>query len=102
MKIINEKNQIQPVLLSIDTITKKRFKTERHYILSEFVDNINKERIGTKYKLVTGRFIAIKLSHLKDNGTLYYFLSICKDYKNRQGSFSKCFFGSLKIKETPQ
>lgn len=31
-------------------------------------------------------------------GDIAYSLSVCKDYKNRGQAFSKCFFGSLKIK----
>lgn len=82
----------------VEKTNKSRIKSERASIVSEFVQEINKERIGSKYKPVTGRMIAVKLSHLKDNGTLYYFLSVCRDYKNRGGAFSKCFWGSLKVR----
>lgn len=77
---------------------KSRITSERAYILSEFVEEINKERINTKFKPITGRAVAMKLSHIKDKFTLRAFLSDCRDYKNRKGSFSKCFFGSLKCK----
>lgn len=85
-------------LNSIDKSQKSRITNERQDILSQFLTEINKERIGTKFKLMTGRGVAMKLSHLKDNTTLYYFLSECKDYKNRNGSFSKYFFGALKVR----
>lgn len=75
---------------------KSRITNERQEIISQFVDEINKERIGTKYKPVTGRAIAIKLSILKTNQELYQFLSECRDYKNRQGFFGKRFFGGFK------
>lgn len=90
--------EIKDIINKIDFSQKTRIKSERADIVSQFLLEINKERIGTKYKLMTGRGVAMKLSHLKDNGTLYYFLSECKDYKNRNGSFSKYFFGALKAK----
>lgn len=43
-------------------------------------------------------YIGFRLSHVKDLSDLYYFLSVCRDYKNRNGSFAKMFFGALKIK----
>lgn len=74
-------------------------KSERASIIQMFVDEINAERKANNYpKIVTGRAIAIKLGHLKNNFELYSFLSNCKDYKNRGGAFGKCFFGSLKVK----
>lgn len=98
MKSISEDNEIQEVLIKLEESNQKRFLNERQGILKQFLEEINKERVGTKYKPLTGRAVAIKLSHLKDNHTLYFFLSQCKDYKNRQGSFSKYFFGALKVK----
>jgi len=79
-------------------IDSPKVKSERADILSQYLEHINKERLHTKWKPLTGRGVAMKLSHIKDNQTLYYFLSQCKDYKNRHGSFSKCFFGALKVK----
>lgn len=85
-------------------VTKKISK--RSLIIEEFVNEINKERPctyiknGKKVRLgkISGRTVAIKLSHLKEDD-LFYFLSVCKDYKNRNGSFSKRFFGSIKAGE---
>lgn len=74
------------------TITNKRA-----WIVSQFVEEINQERFKTKYKPVSPRSIAIKLSHLSEFD-MSYFLSECRDYKRRKGSFSKCFYGCLKIK----
>jgi hypothetical protein len=71
-------------------------KDKRAFLISEFVDQINLERVNTKYKKVTGTQIAVKLSHLNFD-ELLHFMSSCKDYKNRKGSFSKYFFGTLKI-----
>lgn len=98
MQSINESNEIKPILISLEQNNLKRIKSERAYIISIFTEEINKERIGTKFKPILSRTVAIKLGHLKDNGTLYYFLSQCKDSKKRYNSFSKCFFGALKIK----
>lgn len=94
MQFITNENEIK----KLDIVFKNKTLNERQYILSQFLEEINKERMGTKWKKLTGRAVAMKLSHLKDNNTLYYFLSICKDAKNRNGSFSKCFFGALKVK----
>jgi hypothetical protein len=84
---------------------KSTITNERQAVIKEFVDEINKER-PVKYKdkngkiktlpKVTPRAVAIKLGHIKDLQELYYFLSNCRDYRSRNGSFSKCFFGSLK------
>ena len=84
-----------------DIINKERsvnqIKSERADVIRQFVEEINRERTGTKYKQLSPKAIAIKLSHL-DLGSLYTFLSLCKDYKNRQGAFGKYFFGALKVK----
>lgn len=79
-------------------IPTQTIKSERSEIIKSFVDEINRERKDTSFKPITGRAVAMKLSHLKNNFELYSFLSSCKDYKNRGGAFGKCFFGSLKIK----
>lgn len=69
---------------------------ERASIVKEFVDEINLERINTKYKPVTGRRIAIMLSVLKTEFELRQYLSICREYKNLKGSFSRRFYGGFK------
>lgn len=89
--------EISSILSELEKSEKTRITNERQFILSKFVDEINKERLDTKYKPITGRAVAMKVSHLKDNSTLHYFFSQCMDYKNRKGSFSRCFFGSLKV-----
>ena len=89
------------------TIRRTTIRSKRAYLLSQFVEEINKERPCTyktkqgkkkTAKPVTGRFIAVTLSHLSEFD-LEYFLSECKDYRNRNGSFSKGFFGMLKPKQ---
>ena len=82
-----------------DTITTKAVKhlNERNLILKDILELINSERVGTKYKQLTGRGIAIKVSHIPTSD-LYAVHSMGKDYKNRKGSYSKYFFGAMKIK----
>jgi hypothetical protein len=80
---------------------------KRGFIIQQFVDEINKERPCTfmkngkkvKLGLINPRAVAIKLSHIKSEFDLMFFLSECKDYKNRNGSFSKRFFGSIRVVE---
>ncbi len=96
MLSISDEKGIQ--LIKLEKSNESKIRSERAFIISQFLEEINKERIGTRFKPMTGRGVAIKLGHLKDNYTLYYFLSTCRDAKNRRGSFSKCFFGSLKVK----
>jgi hypothetical protein len=72
--------------------------TERGLLLTEITDTINAERKGTKWKPVTIKQVAVKVGHLKEISDLTFLLSICKDSKRRCGSFSKCFYGSLKVK----
>ena len=74
----------------------KKVLNERQDLLKQIQCAINVERVGTKYKPKTGRAIAMKVSHIPTKD-LYYLISICKDSKNRRGSFSKCLFGCLKL-----
>lgn len=76
--------------------TKTR-NTERGSLIEEMTNAINLERVGTKYKPLSLRAVAVKVGHIETKD-LYYLKSICMDSKNRCGSFSKCFFGSLKTK----
>ncbi len=96
--------QLSLLLQNYKTVTESNIVNKRQWIIKEFVDEINKERPctytnskGKKVKLgkVTGRAVAIKLGHLSEFD-LTYFLSECRDYKHRKGSFSKRFFGSIK------
>ena len=77
-------------------IPKKR-GTEWTDLVQKFQDEINDERFRTCWKPVTFMAVRYKVEHL-DTQTLYWFLSVCRDYKARNGSFGKCFFGSLKVK----
>jgi len=81
-----------------DLERQSKINNERAYIIQEFVDAINLERVDTKWKPVQGRAIAIILSPIKKKEDLYLFLSECRDYQKRNGSFGKRFFGGRKDK----
>ena len=72
--------------------------TERASLLKEMLSIVNEERKGTKYKSMSPKLFAIKLSHIPTQD-LYYTHSVSKDYKNRKGSYSKFLFGSIKIQQ---
>jgi hypothetical protein len=88
-----------------DVLTPNKQKVNtRKELLKLFVLEINKERPCTykdkngnnkKLGLITGRAVALKVSHLSEKD-LVFFLSECRDYRNRSGSFNKRFFGSIK------
>jgi hypothetical protein len=100
----------EPNILKRFEKTKKGANSERASILSEMLEEINKERIADgkpqKYKdksgkwkelkPMTGKEIGLRTAHVKTND-LYPFHSNCMDYKHRQGSYSRYFFGKLKI-----
>lgn len=86
-------------------IEKPKAKTEADEIIQEFVDELKKEwkpkyKVGETWKKrrpVT--FMAVKMKLLaiqKDTYELRRFLAECRDYKRRNGSFSKRFYGGLK------
>ena len=75
----------------------KSHATERGSLLEEIVTYINNERINTKFKPTTIRAVAVLLSHIPTKD-LYGVISMSKDAKNRNGSFSKYFYWSLKTK----
>jgi hypothetical protein len=74
---------------------KKQINSRRAFIISLMVDEINKDRIGTKFPAIKPKAVAIKTSHLGIS-ELDWFHHNCLEYKQRNGSYSKFFFGSLK------
>lgn len=72
-------------------------RSVRNEVIDECFDMINLERKGTKFKPLSKRAIAIKIAHLKTDQDLSYLTSVCRDSKRRTGSFSKAFFGMLKM-----
>lgn len=79
-------------------INRRKRGTYRTDLIKEIMDTINSERLGTKFKQVKFIQISEMVRHLDDN-TVAYTVSICKDSRRRTGSFSKCFFGSLKVRK---
>ena len=68
-----------------------RITSERQELIQRFVDKINLERIGTKFKPVIWRQINGLVAQVKI-GDLYWLFKECE----RGYSFSKKFFGILK------
>lgn len=74
-------------------------------LIQEFVVECNKEagetymigEIKKKSRVYSFGEVRAKLNHLNEE-SLRTFLSQCRDYRNRNGSFRKCFLGCLKIK----
>jgi hypothetical protein len=72
---------------------KKLFKHPRLKMLDEFHKRINAERRAVDMKELPMRAIGVKTSHLSVED-LAYLLKRCSQSPN----FSRCFFGSLKVK----
>lgn len=90
---------------------KQSRRTWRTDFEEEFVAQINSEREKEKsYLNSQGKKILLKpmnvksvhfmTRHLKTGQDMAFLLSECKDVRNRGGSFSKTFFGSMKIAES--
>lgn len=75
-----------------------RRRTERGDLIGYFTDEVNRERLGTKYEPLTTAFIASRLCHLK-NPDLYYLKSVCEDARRRGYSFSKRFWWEIKPRD---
>jgi hypothetical protein len=75
-------------------VEKSTITNQRQEMIKRFLDKINADRKGTKFKQMTARGVAMKLAYVKTS-ELYNFFKTCENYK---GEFSKCFFGALRIK----
>ncbi len=70
------------------------FRNYRDELVAEFVDGINKSRIGTKFKPITAREVALRinknafLAKHENNGEVAYLLKQCKERNN----YSKFFW----------
>tara|TARA_R110000868_G_scaffold99181_2_gene273054 strand:+ start:2812 stop:3120 length:309 start_codon:yes stop_codon:yes gene_type:complete len=61
------------------------YRNKRAELIGEAVKDINSLRVGTKYKPLTDRLLAIKCNRnpfLVDDGELEYVLSQCKKKRN--------------------
>lgn len=75
---------------------------ENTKVLSERAELIKffHERLRNKKgKPFTAKLIAIKLGDIKDVRDLQFLKSKCLDAENRGYPFSKCFWGSIKLKQ---
>ena len=86
--------QPQPTRSLADLLPKEIVKPKslRNQFIDEATARINMERVGTIWKPVTKRAVAIKISHLSDTD-IHAFMKKCREGK----SFSKVFFGALKV-----
>lgn len=78
--------------------TKKKGGSERGDLIQKFVDRINQDRIGTKFKPVSPKGVAILINqhpNLKELDQLYRFYGMCKESK----SFSAYFYWIVKPKK---
>ena len=74
------------------TIEKKGANSERADLIGRFHTKLNAERLNTKYKPLSIKFVAVKVGHLSVSD-LYFFWKQCNS-----GEFGKIFFGALKNK----
>lgn len=73
-----------------------KITSERQELIQRFVDKINLERVGTRFKPVIWQQINGLVAHVK-MGDLYWLFKECE----RGDSFSKKFFGILKNARMP-
>jgi len=87
-------DNITPIKIELNRLCpdcNKKCKTKRGCLIGQIMNEVNKER-KTSFMAIN-----MKLQGISDDD-IAYCLSNCKDYKNRNGSFGKCFWGSLKIR----
>lgn len=81
----------KPVFEKIDR--RKGITNERQVIIQTILEELAKEKI----KPILPKLLKqIKNAGIKTNFQLYQIISESKDYRNRKGSFAKCFYGILK------
>lgn len=80
--------------LLVNRDLKELTKKPRHKFLDEITKRVNQDRLGTKYKPLSVKVIAIKTAHLSEED-LHFLL------KKMSQSLSpgKIFFGSLKVRK---
>lgn len=85
---------ISELLQQIQEQPKEKLLYPRQELIKKFVDRLNAERDGIKYKKLSPVFIASKMynSGLKDDLDLQWFYGYCNDARN----FSKCWWWALK------
>ena len=86
-----------------------KHKTPEAELISQFMEEVNKERPEGSFYIKNGKKVKLKpltfmgtrsskniIGIANDAFELEHFLKECKDYKQRNGSFSKRFFGGFK------
>lgn len=91
MEIINKDNQIIPTKIELK-ITPSVFRSRRDELIDSFVNEINIRRANTKFKFITHREVAIRISKNPffkgRDGEIELLLKTCIE----KNSFSKFFF----------
>ena len=72
-------------------IKKTNIKSERAYYISLFLEKLNQSRLGTKYKPLTARCIAVKVGHISTDDLAGFYYD-CEKEKN----FSKYFWWAIR------
>lgn len=80
-------------LFTLPERPKSTANSERAMIVGDILERLNTERIGTKWKPLTARAVAIKVGHVPTN-ELRDFYKACTI---ADCGFSKAFFGRLKV-----
>lgn len=90
MEHINKDGKIVNLELELKSKSSP-FRNERDELVDEFVKSINITRLGTKYKPITHKTVALRINNnkkLKDVSEIRYLLDEC----NRRRSFSWFFY----------
>ncbi len=85
-------------LAKIRQSKKLKITSERQELIQQFVDKINLERVGTKFKPVIWQQVNGLLGHVRRMSDLYWLFKECEQGE----SFSKKFFGILKNTRLPK
>jgi hypothetical protein len=82
-------------------VDKKEYRQKWLNAVSFFFNKINQERSQQCLKNYSFIVILKKVEHIKEIDDLRWFYKQCLNYekKKKGNTFSKCFFGSLKIRK---
>jgi hypothetical protein len=69
--------------------------SNRAHLIEQFLERLNPGRKQAGYPELTPARLGKMVAHLSDDD-LYFTFNTCSKYN---GPFSKCFFGSLKVKK---
>lgn len=91
------KDNTLEVQLKIDS---KEYRKKWLYGVQCFVNRVNEDRRKDDMKEVRFMEIYMKVEHIKEIDDLRWFYNQCIAYsrKKKENNFSKCFWGSLKLR----